>query len=84
MSLSLEDKEFIAGTIAPLEVKVTHLEKEVQALSESWFGNGKPGVKVRLDRLEQKEEGRKWMERAVLITMLGLVVTTVYNLLTGQ
>ena len=37
-------------------------------------GNGHCGMVVRLDRLEQDTERRVWRERAVIITVLGMLV----------
>lgn len=37
-------------------------------------GNGQLGVKVRIDRLEQTEQGRVWAWRMLVTTVIGLVL----------
>jgi hypothetical protein len=44
---------------------LTELRKKIEQLDESIRGNGKPGLLVRLDRLEQIEAGRKRLTWAV-------------------
>jgi len=65
---------------------VSHLEseresrKEIRAMIEKHthiiFGNGEPGFKTRLDRIEQSESNRTWHIRAVwaaILTMLARI-----------
>lgn len=41
-------------------------------------GNGQPGAKVRLDRLEQASNRGRWWIRIIALPVVGLVVTKVW------
>ena len=45
--------------------ELKELSRRIEQLDESIRGNGKPGIQVRLDRLEQIEAGRKRLTWAV-------------------
>jgi hypothetical protein len=81
--LTKQDHDYLESLISPLRKDLQDVEGGLRELRTSWFGNGTPGVKVRLDRLEQKEKIRVWVERTVAVCLLGLMVTSIYNLLTS-
>ena len=41
------------------------------------------GAKVRLDRIEQREDNRRWLLRAILVAVIGLIISTVWTKATG-
>lgn len=43
-------------------------------LEEMLNGNGQPGLKTRLDRLEQTEEGRRWNLRTIWAALVAIIV----------
>lgn len=51
-------------------------------VEEAINGNGKPGIKTRLDRLEQWIEGRKWAEKLVLTGVIGALLLMAWKVLT--
>jgi len=67
-----------------LEKLTEHSAKDVENftnIQHSLDGNGGPGMKVRLDRIEQLESGRKWHIRTIWGAMMaGMVAWFVDNL----
>lgn len=43
-----------------------------------------PGMRVRLDRLEQSESTRKWAIRAVSTGLFGIIVERIHALFSGR
>ena len=56
------------------------LEK-VNRIVEFIEGNGKPGAKIRIDRLEQVEQNRIWAWRTMFGCVAGLVLKAVFDLM---
>ena len=57
-----------------------HIEREELILR----GDGsveKPGMVLRLDRLEQTEQVRRWSLRTMWIALMGMIVKLVYDLI---
>jgi hypothetical protein len=53
MTLDQEFRETMIGTLASIEGKLdNHIEK-IEDHESTLFGNGKDGLKIRVDRLEQ-------------------------------
>lgn len=63
------------------EVRLTQIAETLDKLLAHVEGNGKPGLIVRIDRIEQREESRKWVGRALLGGVLGTIGTTAWALL---
>lgn len=61
-------------TNAVLADKIDVLAGEVKHISEMLNGNGQPGLKVRIDRLEQTEGNRKWGLRTIWAAVVSLVL----------
>ena len=61
-------------TIKQIVTNQDKIEKKIDRFTESLLGNGKPGINVRLDRIEQLENRRKWLTRAILIAIIGIGV----------
>ena len=48
------------------------------------FGNSSPGLKTRLDRIEEKERIRQWNLRALWATLLALLSKIIYDLFSSM
>ena len=59
-----------------LHVLCTKVDKIMSYLEGQ---NGTPGMKIRMDRLEQAESRRSWTVRAVLVAVLGLLTKVVVD-----
>ncbi len=59
------------------------LHEKLDRLDESIRGNGKPGLTVRLDRLERSESSRRRMMWIVIGTVATLAVTAGWKALVG-
>ena len=64
-----------------VETQLVELLEKVDRVLKSLDGNGGPGLKTRLDRLEQIEKNRLWTWRCVLGSVVGLVVKAGFDLL---
>ncbi len=53
---------------------LNHISERVDEIHYSVFGNGTPGIKTRLDRLEQDWERRVWRGRAITTALIGAFV----------
>ena len=78
----MSDQQSSSDRLVRVEASVGNLNEKVDALNEkadrflyAIEGNGTPGLKVRVDRLEQREESRaKWMGVAVAASISGILV----------
>jgi hypothetical protein len=55
------------------------INKKLDTMDEALRGNGKPGIQVRLDRLEQDKSNRSkvvWFLMGIVSTVAGSVATT--------
>lgn len=55
------------------------LEETVDRLVHSIEGNGQPGIKIRIDRLEQNAETRRWFTRTALGAAIGSIVVSIFT-----
>lgn len=62
-------------------VKINNIETTCKEIKECLLGNGKPGLVVRTDRLEQKDQIRAKMFWILFTATLGVVVKTVADML---
>jgi len=67
-----------------LEIKSTEFftaqgaeKKDTDHIKQLIFGNGRNGLVVRLDRLEQSEKVRKWHIRTLWVGIVGLVISLI-------
>ena len=70
-----EVREVVNSELAPLKEQVARLNHHIT-------GNGTPerGVLIRMDRLEQDAEARKWFTRATLGTVIGAFIASMFAL----
>lgn len=64
--------------------KIDDLANDLKEIKYAINGNGQPGFKVRMDRLEQSAESRKWQFKALftgLMAVLGKVAYDVYEII---
>ena len=67
--------------------KLNQVHKEVAEINVTVNGTAEApekGLKIRLDRIEQKEKSRSWFNRAVGGTLLTLVLKQLWSLLSGK
>jgi Uri superfamily endonuclease len=57
--------------------KLTAFDEKLDRLVYAMEGNGTPGLKTRIDRLEQNDARRKWILRLIATSVVGIVVTQV-------
>jgi hypothetical protein len=80
----------LAGMIVQMDnYKVTHEQckaetgRQLYNLRETVYGNGKPGLTTKIDRLEISEGKRTWAIGAVSAATIGLLVSRVWEHLSG-
>lgn len=66
--------------VAQVQTDVKALQKRVSRIDANINGNGDPGIKTKIDRLEIWQANKIWLERAVIAAVAGLIV----NALVGQ
>lgn len=66
--------------VAKVQGEVKELKGRVSRIDTNINGNGVPGIKTQIDRLEIWQKNRIWLERVVIAAVAGLVI----NALTGQ
>ena len=59
--------------ITRLETHVEMIRNDLHEIKSVIIGNGKPGFIVRIDRLEQDAEKRKWGLRAAGAALMGVI-----------
>lgn len=65
--------------------KIDRMAKQVEEMHAKMFvGNGQPSWSVRLDRLEQAEDRRVWLQRTVLGAAVCSMVASVWALFGGR
>lgn len=63
-----------------LSEKVEEIKEDVAKVDHTLNGNGKPGLRIEVDRLKQDAARRQWLNRAII----GVVLTIIVWLITGQ
>lgn len=59
-----------------MDERLGHIEHD---LARILHGNGREGLIVRIDRLEQREKEHKWAMGVIFTTLVGLVATTIWR-----
>lgn len=59
--------------------KRTH--ETVERVEKALWGNGSPGLFVRMDRVEQAQAGSKWLRRTLIAAIIGVFLAGVYSLI---
>lgn len=68
--------------LARIELSLIMLQAQVTAMQATLVGDGRSGLGVAVDRLEQSYERIKWNYRIALTALIGLILKTVWELLT--
>jgi len=55
-----------------------------KGIKNTLYGNGSEGIKIKVDRLEQTENNRKWTIRAIVVMILGILGGILTYLFTGK
>ena len=74
-----ELKDLLESALTPLIEKLDRLTECQGKLDEVYFGNGAPGLKVVVDRLNVKEKFRSIIERAVAIAFALGGIAALFN-----
>jgi hypothetical protein len=53
-----------------ISTRLADIKESLDELKHAYFGNGKPGIVVRLDRLEEELKGRTWRKRALWAALI--------------
>ena len=80
-----QDKMLIAthtNTIIIIEKQEAH-DKRLTSMEATVYGNGKPGVKMDVDRLKQKDKLRAKIMWTLVTATVGLVARLVFVLITN-
>lgn len=64
-----------------LEEGNVEINKKLDRIIYSMEGNGQPGMKVRVDRLETAAADSKWAKRAGFSALIALVAQFIYEVL---
>lgn len=76
--LTLE-KLKIHERLASLEARQQAADEILNEIRECLVGNGNPGMKTRIDRLEQTEKGRKFQFNTLWTAMVGTFIVAAFN-----
>ena len=68
-------------TLAVLGEKLDHLTEKVTELHHTVCGNGKPGLKIEVDRLNQRQKIRDWVLGSVLVPLVLTVIGGILSLI---
>lgn len=55
--------------------------KKLDELGEEIWGNGKPGLKIDMDRFKEREKVKTWMMTSISLVLFGVVGRIVYDML---
>jgi hypothetical protein len=68
-------------TLAVLGQKMDALTEKVNELHHTVCGNGKPGLKIEVDRLNERQKIRDWILGTVLVPLALTVIGYLLNLM---
>jgi len=71
----------LENSLARLEVHCETIREDIKLVKSVILGNGKPGVLLRMDRLEQIEDRRKWGVRAGVTALITVIIHTIRQLM---
>jgi hypothetical protein len=54
---------------------LARIEAKCESIDYALHGNGEPGIKTRLDRLERAAEGRTWFRRTIWVALIAALTT---------
>jgi len=60
--------------------KMDDMQIDVEKIETTLNGNGKAGYNVRMDRLEQSENRRKWLNRTLYAGFISLVLYEIFQI----
>jgi hypothetical protein len=66
-------RRVVQEELRPLRDDLQEIGESVEKLRLSYFGNGEPGLKTRVDRLEVRDKWRSVMEKAVVSGALAVI-----------
>lgn len=67
------------GRIELILGHVEDMKKAIDGVVECLNGNGKPGIKIRLDRVERRNRVVDWIVGTFAVVFIGLVATEIYQ-----
>lgn len=76
-----EISKVIESKIDVIGKDIVEVCEDVKALRHTIEGNGQPGMKIRLDRLEQNAERAKWLARLALGASISAIITAISKLI---
>ncbi len=65
--------------IAVLETQMVEFRTDIGEIKTAVCGNGKPGLKTRVDRLEQRRLIIDWVLKIVIGGILGIVIAQLFQ-----
>ena len=68
--------------LAKIELAIITLQGQVTSLHQTLIGDGRDGLGIAVDRLEQAHQRMVWNYRLIGSALIGLVVKAVWELLT--
>lgn len=61
--------------LAAMAVQLDIMQKQVEELHHTIIGNGKPGLKLEVDRLNQRQKFRDWVMTIVFVPLaIGVII----------
>ena len=64
--------------IKQLEEDITRLKKDM------WYGNGKPGMTTRMEKVEEAVASMKYYFRAIMLILIGLLAHAFWDIITKR
>jgi hypothetical protein len=72
---TLDDKlDTINETLVKIAMGQEHHGEKIDRLVHAVEGNGEPGMKIRVDRLEQTAQSNKWLVRTIGASLIAAVI----------
>lgn len=71
----------IDGKFNLFEESMKNDRRKLNELGEDIWGNGKPGLKMNMDRMIQREKLRNWVMGSLTLVLMGVVGRITYDLL---
>ena len=77
----MASSDAVVARLDALREDVKELKDAVTALDHQIRGNGKPGLILRVDRLERAQASRKWLQRTAIGAMFTLAAERLFSLI---
>ena len=70
--------------LAKIELAIITLQAQVTSLHAMLLGDGRSGINIAVDRLEQAYSSMRWNYRIVMTALIGLILKTLWEIFLEQ